>query len=148
MGNFDCDDLCACLNKGFYRSDESFKFMLLKTLCDILTNGLPVFVVPGAAGNAVFSTQSVTLAAAITNAYVVVADLPDDTKSFSIANETNKPLQLSMDGGVTDTYLIEPGQEYKRDLLNIGLVTTAAIAVKYTASGAPTAGSLKVYSVK
>lgn len=141
-----CTDPCLCITQSMCNSEADFRCSLLKILCNLntlLTGGLPPTV---PTQEAVFGEQAVVAAGAIGAPYAVVADLPDNTRSFSIDNQTDGDVQVSMDGGTTDHYLLESGDSVNVPLAHLGLVTTAEISLK-RGTDVPTSGSVFIYSV-
>jgi hypothetical protein len=141
-----CTDPCLCVTQSMCYSDPEFKCALLKILCNLnalIAGGLPPNV---PTQEAVFGEQAVVAAGAIGASYAVASDLPDNTRSFSIDNQTDGDVQVSMDGGTTDHYLLESGDSVNIPLAHLGLVTTAEISLK-RGTDVPTAGSVYIYSV-
>ena len=94
---------------------------------------------------ATFAAQDATTSIGV--AYASSVDLPDGTKVVILDNQTDGDVQVSMDGGTTDHYMITAGDVLSLNLAAVGLITTGEVQTK-DGTTASTAGTFYVYSFK
>jgi hypothetical protein len=73
-------------------------------------------------------------------------NLPDNTISVGLDNQTDGDVQVSMDGGASDTYHMSSGSTLTIPLGQLARKTTAIVQAKRGTS-VPGSGSFYVYSV-
>ena len=95
---------------------------------------------------AVFEPLVVVAFSAITAAYVSAVVLPADTKWVKIVNSTDGDVYISMDSGVTDTFLLGTAELIELDLKEWGLDSVADIRLKQGAF-VPTTGNVLISSI-
>jgi hypothetical protein len=146
---YQCDP-CVCPEQH-YRDNGAFKKAVLTLLCNSRT-GLEAILAaigggPPPAAPAVFPVLASIAYNLIVVGYTTVVDLPDNTKQFTLDNQTNGDVYISMDGGATDTYHLKGGDKLVVSLASLGLVTTGVVRVRYGIGGASSTGTFFVYSV-
>ena len=134
---------CTCTDM-YYRTELSFRKAVLELLCELI--GLAAAPPPPPTTAAVFAPLTPILFSGIGAGYALGVDLPDDTKSVNIVNHTDGDVYVSMDGGVSNTFLLGAAESVFVNLVELGLVTTAIVQLKQGAY-VPTTGLVLIYSV-
>ncbi len=119
------------------------------TAVTAITNALPAgtnaigSVISTATAAVVWQAEGSLAFGSITNAYQTVLTPSASTKIVFIRNNTNTSMTVSMDGGSTDNFILDSGDQVSIDYVSNGLLSgTAAIQVKYVS--APASGSFRV----
>lgn len=147
---YQCDP-CVCPEQH-YRDNGTFKKAMITLLCNSL-GGLADILAAIGGGTPAPSTPAVFPALAsltynlIVVGYTMVVNLPDDTRQFTLDNQTNGDVYVSMDGGASTTYHLKGGDKLVVSLADLGLVTTAIVSVRYGIGGASSTGTFFVYSI-
>lgn len=113
-----------------------FKYLVLRSLCALVSVG-------GASG--VVLPEKTIAFGTLTNAYVDTAFL-DSTKrigTVNIRNQTDSDVSISVDGGVTDSFIVPAGGVILRNLGSYVAPATTAFQIKYLGA-APTQGNVYI----
>jgi hypothetical protein len=147
---YQCDP-CACPEQH-YRDNGSFKKAVITLLCRSLDGLADILIAisggtPTPSTHAVFPVLASLAYGSIIIGYTAVVDLPDDTRQFTLDNQTNGDVYVSMDAGWSTTYHLKGGDKLVVSLADLGLITTAVVSVRYGIGGASSSGAFYVYSI-
>ena len=139
-------DPCSCVNMN-YTDEFTFRLSLLTVLCQLKTSVDDLEEAIGTFGEAQFDEMIKLGPGDIGAAYAQAVDLADGTRTVIFDNSTSGNVIVSMDGGTTDHFDLEPGQNLTLELYKQNLVSTADIHVKDGAP-APAGGNFKIYAYR
>lgn len=98
-----------------------------------------------AATNIAYQGKGKIAGTALTGSYATVLDPTSDLRVVYLINNCNASILVSMDGGTTDTFELDPGESVTVDLAANGLKFSNAVNISAKHNGAaPTAGSIRV----
>lgn len=139
---FSCDP-CDCL-RNYYQGKDTFMQAVLTLLCNIrsaLLGSSESFAA------AIFPAVTEVAAADIGAAFAAAVDLPDNTVSVILDNQTNGDVWVSMNGGTSEYAHLKAGDKESYPLGSLKRVTTAVVSLKDGENGGPSSGLFFVRSI-
>ena len=100
------------------------------------------------ATNIAYQAKGKIAGTALTGSYATVLDPSSDLRAIWIFNSCNQTIMVSLDGGTTDTFELEPGESTSFDLAANGMKFSNAVNISAKHAGVvPTGGSVRVTGI-
>lgn len=109
-----------------------------------VTQGTTPWVTDQTTAAVTWQAEGSALYSAITNAFTTVFTAGGALVWLGCRNNTNGTIAVSMDGGTTTNFVLDPGDAFDLDLKPQGKSIAAAQTVKIKYTSAPTSGTFRV----